>query len=260
MVWRRGSTSRRGWDSRGNNGNARRSLAFAQAFAHPTDSAQPCGLSELLRTLPHGRSESTSWGSLVRAQYRPLRKPAADGGFLRQGGAPGERRARRVPTECQRSRTKPGRVSLLPRHVTNALPDDERVAVEALEAHLSDRHRRAEPALELLPDGGVGVFLTIGYMQKTLRQGGAHKTGEHFAAQVLNTILPRLGLLQDTGLTKKPRNRNDRAHAKPGGARLRPASCTPTGGESSDSPRSTSSSAGTVPTPLAPVFPSALGV
>src|SRR5919106_6148269 len=56
---------------RGNNGNARRSLGFAQAFARRTDSAQPCGLSEHWRTGANARPDSTSWGSLVRAQYRP---------------------------------------------------------------------------------------------------------------------------------------------------------------------------------------------
>src|SRR2546423_15695741 len=54
---------------RGNNGNARRSFAFAQAFAPRTDSAQPCRPSERQRTDANGRPESTSWGSLVRAQY-----------------------------------------------------------------------------------------------------------------------------------------------------------------------------------------------
>src|SRR5438876_12294118 len=35
-------------------------------------SAQPCYLSERQRTDANGCTKSTSWGSLVRAQYRPL--------------------------------------------------------------------------------------------------------------------------------------------------------------------------------------------
>jgi hypothetical protein len=97
-----------------------------------------------------------------------------------------------------------GRVSLQPRHITAALPEDERVAVEALETHLFQRGHRPEPSFEVLADGTVGVFLTISHMQKLLRQIGSRKTGEDFAAETLNTILPRLGLIEDTGLTKKP--------------------------------------------------------
>jgi hypothetical protein len=117
--------------------------------------------------------------------------------------------------------TTVGRVSLKPRHVLDALPEDERVSVELLEHHLWNRQRRAEPALEVLPDGGVGVFLTIGHVQGLLRQIGARKTGEDFAAEILNTILPRLGLLEDTGLTKKPkpRTRDPRATAEAEGGR-----------------------------------------
>ena len=47
---------------RGNNGNARRSLGFAQAFARRTDSAQPCGLSEHWRTGANARPGSTAGG------------------------------------------------------------------------------------------------------------------------------------------------------------------------------------------------------
>ena len=57
--------------SRGKNGKDRRSFGFAQAFGRGADSAQPCGLSERERTDANGCPESTSWGSLVRAQYRP---------------------------------------------------------------------------------------------------------------------------------------------------------------------------------------------
>ncbi len=101
-----------------------------------------------------------------------------------------------------------GRVSLLPRHVVQALPPDERHAVEMLETHLWQRQRRAEPALEVLPDGTAGVFLTIGHVQNLLRQNNAPKRGEDYAAEILNTILPNIQLLQATDITKKPRTQH----------------------------------------------------
>jgi hypothetical protein len=108
------------------------------------------------------------------------------------------------------------RISLLPRHEVDALKHDERAAVEFLEHHLWLRHHREaltgrdDAPLEVLDDGTVGVFLTIGYVQTLLRDMGADKIGEDHAATVINTILPRLGLLQATGYVKKPRVR--RAH------------------------------------------------
>ena len=46
-----------------------------------------------------------------------------------------------------------GRVSLLPRHVVDALPPDDRYAVQVLETHLWQRQQRPEPTFEVLPDG-----------------------------------------------------------------------------------------------------------
>jgi hypothetical protein len=112
-----------------------------------------------------------------------------------------------------------GRVSLQPRHLTNALPPDERVAVEALERHLWHRGQRSEPTFEVLEDG-VGTFLAISHMQECLRLVRSHKTGEDFAAEVLNTILPGLGLIEDTGRVRKPggsggrRHQPDRLHSR----------------------------------------------
>ncbi len=74
-------TGPRGWDLSGNNGNARRSLAFAEAFAR-------FGIPLTMRrerTPANWRErccESTSWGSLVRAQYRPPHESPASRGFL----------------------------------------------------------------------------------------------------------------------------------------------------------------------------------
>jgi hypothetical protein len=107
-----------------------------------------------------------------------------------------------------------GRVSLLSRHFVAALPPDERHAVEMLETHLWQRQERPEPP-ELLDDHTVGVFLTIGHVQKLLHEIDAPKKGEDYAAEILNSILPRLGLLEATGLTKKPRV----ARAHPGESR-----------------------------------------
>ena len=56
---------------RGKNGKDQRSFGFAQAFGRGVDSAQPCCLSARQRTDANGCTKSTSWGSLVRAQYRP---------------------------------------------------------------------------------------------------------------------------------------------------------------------------------------------
>jgi hypothetical protein len=104
-----------------------------------------------------------------------------------------------------RARASRGRISLQPRHGTNALPERDRIAVEMLEHHLWLRQHRPEQSLELLPGGGVGVFLTIKYVRRLLREIGACWTGRDYAAEILNEILPRLGLIEYTGQVKKPR-------------------------------------------------------
>jgi len=50
-----------------------RSYGFARAFGRPGSLAQPRGLSAPERTGANDSTKSTSWGSLVRAQYRSLR-------------------------------------------------------------------------------------------------------------------------------------------------------------------------------------------
>jgi hypothetical protein len=98
-----------------------------------------------------------------------------------------------------------GRISVQSRHLTDALPDDDRVAVEMLETHLYLRDQGPNAAVEVIPrGGGVGVFLTTRRVQKVLRLIGSHKTGKDYARSITREILPRLGLLEDTGLTKKP--------------------------------------------------------
>jgi hypothetical protein len=66
----------RGLRPRGKNGKDQRSFALARAFGRGKDFARPWCVSELRRTDANGRPESTSWGSLVRAQYRPSKVPA----------------------------------------------------------------------------------------------------------------------------------------------------------------------------------------
>jgi hypothetical protein len=58
--------------TRGKNGKDQRSLGFAHAFGRVMDFAQPCRLSEHQRPGANACPISTSWGSLVRAQYRPF--------------------------------------------------------------------------------------------------------------------------------------------------------------------------------------------
>jgi hypothetical protein len=62
-----------------------------------------------------------------------------------------------------------GGVSVQPRHVTNALPERERVAVEVLQLQLWLRTQGPNPALELLDDGTPAIFLTTGRVRKLLR-------------------------------------------------------------------------------------------
>jgi hypothetical protein len=78
---------------RGKNGKDERSFAFAQAFGRATDSAQPCRLSERQRTGANGCTKSTSWGSLVRAQYRPSKGPAQGPFLLRERATVGKARS-----------------------------------------------------------------------------------------------------------------------------------------------------------------------
>jgi hypothetical protein len=88
--------------------------------------------------------------------------------------------------------------------------------VIALEHHLWRRGQRDNLSFEVL-DRGLGVFLTIAYMQKLLRAVRSPKTGQHYAAECLNTILPRLGLIEDSGLVKLPVNESHRVERASGG-------------------------------------------
>src|SRR4051794_20776253 len=67
---------------RGMDGKDQCSFGFAQPFGRLSDSAQRCCLSERQRTDANGCTKSTSWGSLVRAQYRPFKGIPATAGLL----------------------------------------------------------------------------------------------------------------------------------------------------------------------------------
>src|SRR5262249_8708047 len=67
-------SSREATSGRGKDGKVQRSFGFAQAFARGGDFAQRSGVGERARTGANVCTKSTSWGSLVRAQYRPLEK------------------------------------------------------------------------------------------------------------------------------------------------------------------------------------------
>jgi hypothetical protein len=92
-------------------------------------------------------------------------------------------------------------IGLLPMDEWSELDEDGRAAVDALSLQLWLRAWQKEhPAFE---DGDC-IFLTVGWMHGLLRMVGARKTGEKAAATAI-ARLEQLGLLVDTGRTKKPR-------------------------------------------------------
>jgi hypothetical protein len=96
------------------------------------------------------------------------------------------------------------RVSLLPRHETDRLPDRDYWAVVALEHHLALREVGPHDALEVLDDGSYATFISVGRMQLLLRVVGSPRRGKDYARECLREILPRLGLLEDSGEVRKP--------------------------------------------------------
>ncbi len=97
-----------------------------------------------------------------------------------------------------------GRVTVQPIHVTNALPEAERIAVEVLELQLHLRAEGPRDAFEILGDGTPAIFLTTARVQKLLRLIDAPKKGKDYAREITREILPRLGLIEDSGEVKKP--------------------------------------------------------
>ncbi len=84
---------------------------------------------------------------------------------------------------------------LLPRDELYALPEREREAVRALEWHVDFRAGRTKHAPIELENGQPTTFLTVGHSAHCLDACGATRTGQKFAAECLNEILPRLGLI-----------------------------------------------------------------
>jgi hypothetical protein len=93
------------------------------------------------------------------------------------------------------------RIGLVPPNEWRELGEDDRAAVDALSLQLWLRARQAEhPAFE---DGDC-IFLTVRWMQGLLRAVGVKRAGEK-AAAIAIARLEQLGLVVDTGRTKKPR-------------------------------------------------------
>ena len=92
-------------EPRGKDGKDQRSFAFARPFGRRADSAQPCRLSEHKRTDANACTISTSWGSLVRAQYRRSKGPAQGPFLLRKRATVGK------PRPCHGVRSNQGKRS-----------------------------------------------------------------------------------------------------------------------------------------------------
>jgi hypothetical protein len=98
------------------------------------------------------------------------------------------------------------RIRLPPTEKWGELDEDRQAAVDALSLHIWFRARQeAHPAFE---DEDC-IFLTARWMQGLLRGVGARKTGEKAAAAAIAS-LEQLGLIVDTGRTKKPRRNAER--------------------------------------------------
>jgi hypothetical protein len=85
------------------------------------------------------------------------------------------------------------------------LSDDERIAVRCADLHLRRRFEQREHEPLVLVDGErCGIFWTVAYVQGLLRELRYRKSGEKFAAEVIEMV-QRLGILEDTGRVMKPR-------------------------------------------------------
>ena len=102
------------------------------------------------------------------------------------------------------------RLRLLPARQLQALSREHRAWVKALELHLLRRFRQNihDPL-----DGGDEIFLTVGYVQGLLRDVEAPRKGEKAAAEAI-LWWQHVGLLEDTGKTKKPKASPSRAAAR----------------------------------------------
>jgi hypothetical protein len=102
------------------------------------------------------------------------------------------------------------RLRLLPARQLQALSREHRAWAKALELHLLRRfqQKRYEPL-----DSGDEIFLTVGYVQRLLRDVEAPRKGEKAAAEALAWLVS-FGLLEDTGKTKKPKASPSRAAAR----------------------------------------------
>jgi len=81
---------------------------------------------------------------------------------------------------------------------------DRQLAVRFLYWHLGQRAKSEHAPVELLADGTLTTFLTVGYVRRSLREMGERPCGEKFARRVI-ALLIGMGHLADTGTVKKPR-------------------------------------------------------
>jgi hypothetical protein len=83
---------------------------------------------------------------------------------------------------------------------------DRHLAVRFYWWHLRQRQRAEHDPVDVLDDGRLATFLTVGYVQDGLRRIRVKPNGEHYAARIIR-LLCEMGYLADTGLVKKPRAR-----------------------------------------------------
>jgi hypothetical protein len=102
------------------------------------------------------------------------------------------------------------RLRLLPARQVQNLPREHRAWVAALELHLLGRFQ--QNTYDPLDDGGE-IFLTDGYVKGLLEAVGAPRVGEKAAAEAI-AWWQRVGLLEDTGKTKRPKASPQRAAAR----------------------------------------------
>jgi hypothetical protein len=81
---------------------------------------------------------------------------------------------------------------------------DRQVAVRFLNRHLGQRQEGKNDPVEVLEDGRITVFLTTGYVSRSLKRMGVTPNGEKYARRIIR-LLCEMGHLEDTGRVKKPR-------------------------------------------------------
>jgi hypothetical protein len=102
------------------------------------------------------------------------------------------------------------RLRLLPPERYPMLSREQRAWVKALELHLL---RRFQQNVHEPLDNDGEIFLTVSHVQRLLRAVKAPRVGEKAAAEAI-AWWQHVGLLEDTGKTKKPKASPSRAAAR----------------------------------------------